>query len=74
MSTSLPSITRGLELTEDQQMIRDMVREFARNITSIRAEASGRKLRLTKLDKHSWRARAETYDRALQARWSCTAK
>ena len=33
-----------------------MVREFARNITSIRAEASGRKLRLTKLDKHSWRA------------------
>lgn len=33
-----------------------MVREFARNITSIRAEASGRKLRITKLDKHSWRA------------------
>lgn len=33
-----------------------MVREFARNITSIRAEASGRKLRLTKLDKHGWRA------------------
>ena len=33
-----------------------MVREFARNITSIRAEASGRKLRLTKLDKHRWRA------------------
>ncbi len=33
-----------------------MVREFARNITSIRAEASGRKLRLTKIDKHSWRA------------------
>ena len=33
-----------------------MVREFARNITSMRAEASGRKVRLTKLDKHSWRA------------------
>lgn len=29
MSTTLPSITRSLELTEDQTMIRDMVREFA---------------------------------------------
>ena len=26
---TLPAITRGLELTEDQTMIRDMVREFA---------------------------------------------
>ena len=34
MSTSLPSITRGLELTEDQQMIRDMVREFARGVVA----------------------------------------
>ena len=33
-----------------------MVREFARNIVQLRAEAGGRKVRLTKLDKHSWRA------------------
>ncbi|MFN5099390.1 MAG: M61 family metallopeptidase [Burkholderiaceae bacterium] len=33
-----------------------MIREFARNIVQIRAEADGRKLRLTKLDKHTWRA------------------
>ena len=33
-----------------------MIREFARNIVQIRAESEGRKLRLTKLDKHSWRA------------------
>ncbi len=33
-----------------------MIREFARNIVQIRAECDGRKLRLTKLDKHSWRA------------------
>ena len=33
-----------------------MIREFARNIVQIRAESAGRKLRLTKLDKHSWRA------------------
>ncbi|MFM7483586.1 MAG: M61 family metallopeptidase [Burkholderiaceae bacterium] len=33
-----------------------MVREFARNIAQIRAEADGRKLKLTKLDKHTWRA------------------
>ena len=33
-----------------------MIREFARNIVQIRAEADGRKLKLTKLDKHSWRA------------------
>ena len=32
------------------------VREFARHIVQLRAEASGRKVRLTKLDKHSWRA------------------
>ncbi len=29
-STSLPEIRHGLELTEDQRMIRDMVRDFAR--------------------------------------------
>lgn len=33
-----------------------MIREFARNIVQIRAESEGRKLRLTKLDKHSWQA------------------
>ncbi len=33
-----------------------MIREFARNIVQIRAECNGRKLRLAKLDKHSWRA------------------
>ncbi len=33
-----------------------MIREFARHIVQIRAESDGRKLRLTKLDKHSWRA------------------
>lgn len=32
-----------------------MIREFARNIVQIRADSGGRKLRLTKLDKHSWR-------------------
>jgi hypothetical protein len=26
------------------------------------------------IDKHSWRARAEVYDAALQARWACNAK
>ncbi len=33
-----------------------MIREFARNIVSISASCDGRKVRLTKLDKHSWRA------------------
>ena len=33
-----------------------MIREFARNIVQIRAEADGRKVRLTKLDKHTWHA------------------
>ncbi len=33
-----------------------MIREFARNIVQIRAECDGRKIKLTKLDKHSWRA------------------
>jgi len=33
-----------------------MIREFARNIVQIRAESEGRKVKLTKLDKHSWRA------------------
>lgn len=33
-----------------------MIREFARNIVSISASCEGRKVRLTKLDKHSWRA------------------
>ena len=33
-----------------------MIREFARNIVSITAEAGGKAVRLDKLDKHSWRA------------------
>jgi predicted metalloprotease with PDZ domain len=33
-----------------------MIREFARNIVRIHAESGGAEVRLTKLDKHSWRA------------------
>ncbi len=33
-----------------------MIREFARNIVQIRAESGGRKLRIAKCDKHTWRA------------------
>jgi predicted metalloprotease with PDZ domain len=33
-----------------------MIREFARNIVRIRAEANGREVGLTKLDKHTWQA------------------
>ncbi len=33
-----------------------MIREFARNIVRIRAEANGAAVSLTKLDKHAWRA------------------
>jgi predicted metalloprotease with PDZ domain len=33
-----------------------MIREFARNIVQIRAEANGKAVPLTKLDKHSWQA------------------
>ena len=33
-----------------------MIREFARNIVSIDAQSGGRKVRLTKLDKHTWQA------------------
>ena len=33
-----------------------MIREFARNIVNMSARCDGRKLRLTKLDKHSWQA------------------
>ena len=35
-----------------------MIREFARNIVQIRAESGGKKIALTKLDKHSWQAEA----------------
>jgi predicted metalloprotease with PDZ domain len=35
-----------------------MIREFARHIVSIRAEAGGRAVALDKLDKHTWRAAA----------------
>ena len=33
-----------------------MIREFARNIVQIRAEADGQPVALEKLDKHSWQA------------------
>ncbi len=33
-----------------------MIREFSRNIVQIRAEADGKAVALTKLDKHSWQA------------------
>ena len=33
-----------------------MIREFARNITSIAAESDGRAVALAKLDKHTWRS------------------
>jgi predicted metalloprotease with PDZ domain len=33
-----------------------MIREFARNIVRIRAEAAGQAVRLAKLDKHTWQA------------------
>jgi predicted metalloprotease with PDZ domain len=33
-----------------------LIRDFARHIVSIRAEAHGRAVALTKLDKHTWRA------------------
>jgi predicted metalloprotease with PDZ domain len=33
-----------------------MIREFARNIVRIRAEAGGKPVALTKLDKHTWKA------------------
>jgi predicted metalloprotease with PDZ domain len=33
-----------------------MIREFSRNIISIRAESAGQPVELTKLDKHSWQA------------------
>ncbi len=33
-----------------------MIREFARNIVTLRAETGGRAVRVEKLDKHTWRA------------------
>lgn len=33
-----------------------MIREFSRNIVTIRAEVGGKPVRLTKLDKHTWQA------------------
>lgn len=33
-----------------------MIREFARHIVRIRAESAGRRVALTKLDKHTWQA------------------
>ena len=37
-----------------------MVREFARHIVQIKASSSGKKVALTKLDKHGWRAAPAT--------------
>ncbi|MGZ5198220.1 MAG: M61 family metallopeptidase [Telluria sp.] len=37
-----------------------MIREFARNIVRIRAEAGGKPVALTKLDKHTWKAAPAT--------------
>jgi predicted metalloprotease with PDZ domain len=33
-----------------------MIREFAKNIVTLRAQAGGRRIRINKLDKHTWRA------------------
>ncbi len=33
-----------------------LIREFARHVIAIRAEADGKAVRLKKLDKHSWQA------------------
>lgn len=42
-----------------------MIREFSRNIVTIRAEAGGKAVRLTKLDKHTWQAARVPAGRAL---------
>jgi len=42
-----------------------MIREFARHIVSIRAEACGRRVALDKLDKHTWRAAVVPKNEAL---------
>ncbi|NMG05232.1 peptidase M61, partial [Azoarcus taiwanensis] len=42
-----------------------MIREFSRNIVTIRAEAGGKPVRLTKLDKHTWQAARVPAGRAL---------
>ena len=35
-----------------------LIREFARNVLSIRAESGGKPVRLEKVDKHTWQAPA----------------
>ena len=42
-----------------------MIREFARNIVTLRAECDGRPIAVDKLDKHSWRAARVAPGRAL---------
>ncbi len=42
-----------------------MIREFARNIVTLRAEAGGRAVRVEKLDKHTWRAAPVAAGKAL---------
>ena len=42
-----------------------LIRDFARNIVSIRAEADGKPVTLRKLDKHTWQAAAQKHPTAL---------
>ena len=42
-----------------------LIRDFARHIMSIRAEAGGKPVRLTKIDTHTWQAAASTTGAAL---------
>ncbi|MDX5444971.1 MAG: M61 family metallopeptidase [Zoogloeaceae bacterium] len=42
-----------------------MIREFARNIVTLQAEADGKPVRVTKLDKHTWRAASVPAGRTL---------
>ena len=42
-----------------------LIRDFARHIVSIRAEADGKAVRLEKLDKHTWRAGALKKNQAI---------
>jgi len=43
-----------------------MLREFARHIVQIKASANGKKVALTKLDKHSWRAAPTAFGLTLE--------
>lgn len=43
-----------------------MVREFARHVVQIKASSNGKKIPLTKLDKHSWKAAPSTHALTLE--------